>query len=161
MAYALESLLTIRTRREDTARGELVSARLKMSQAQQELETRKAELQAYEATREDRRNRIYSAVIGRVVTQSDLELAREGVARIDEEGNLRQNNVRHAQDRLRERETEVETAREGFVLATKNRMKLDEHRRDWMKQASLLEEYRQEIELEDFTGKKVQDDRYE
>lgn len=161
MAYALQSLLMIRTRREDTARGELVAARQRMSQAQQELSDRKAELQAYEATREERRNRIFSTIIGRVVTQSDLELAREGVARIDEEGNLRQNNVLRAEDRLREREQEVDTARNGFVIATKNRMKLDEHRQDWMKQESILEDHRQEIELEDFTGKKVQDDRYE
>lgn len=161
MAYVLQSLLMIRTRREDTARGELVTARQKMAAAQQDLADRKAELQAYEQTREERRNRIYSTIIGRVVTGRDLEMAREGVARIDEEGNLRQNNVLRAEDRVREREAEVDAARAGFVVATKNRMKLDEHRSDWMRRAQLLEDYRQEIELEDFTGKKVQDDRYE
>lgn len=159
MAYALESLITIRTRREDTARGELVAARLKLSQAQQDLEDRKSELRAYEETRESRRNRIYSTIIGRVVTQTDLEMAREGVARIDEEGNLRANNVVQAEGRVKDREQEVDTARADFVVATKNRMKLDEHRSEWMR--GYLEEmdHRQEIELEDFTGKKVQDDR--
>lgn len=160
MAYVLQSLLTIRTRREDTARGELVAARQKMAQAQQELSVRKAELQAYEDTREARRDRIYSAIIGRVVNPTDLEMAREGIARIDEEGNLRANNVLRAEDVVREREQEVEAARADFVVATKNRMKLDEHRLDWQRQALSLEDYRQEIELEDFTGKKVQDDRY-
>lgn len=159
MAYALESLITIRTRREDTARGELVAARLKLSQAQQELADRKAELRAYEETRESRRNRIYSTIIGRVVTQTDLEMAREGIARIDEEGNLRANNVLRAEDRVKEREQGVDAARADFVVATKNRMKLDEHRSDWMKTFLKEMDHRQEIELEDFTGKKVQDDR--
>lgn len=159
MAYALESLITIRTRREDTARGELVAARLKLSQAQQALEDRKAELRAYEETREARRNKIFSAIIGRVVTQTDLEMAREGVARIDAEGNLRANNVVQAEGHVKEREQEVDSARADFVVATKNRMKLDEHRSDWMRGYAAEMDHRQEIELEDFTGKKVQDDR--
>jgi hypothetical protein len=38
-------------------------------------------------------------------------------------------------------------------------MKIDEHRNAWQIAEIKEEEYRQEIELEDFTGKKVLDDR--
>lgn len=159
MAYALESLIKIRVRREDAARGELTAARLKMAQARSELETRKEELRAYEETKEERRDRIYAAIIGRTVGMGELEQAREGVSRIDEEGNLRADNVVRAEEFLKAREEDVATAREGFVAATKNRMKIDEHRSDWLRLEAAEDDRRQEIELEDFTGKKVQDDR--
>lgn len=159
MAYALESLIKIRTRREDTARGTLTAARLKMALAQNELDARKEELREYEATKEERRDRLYATVMGRAISPDALDLVREGISRIDEEGNLRANNVIRAEGVLRDRENDVNHAREGFVIATKNRMKIDEHKQNWLKIEGAEEERRQEIELEDFTGKKVQDDR--
>lgn len=159
MAYALESLIKIRTRREDAARGELTAARLRMSQAQNELLARKEELSEYEKTKEERRDKIFAAIIGRTIGSDDLELAREGISRIDEEGNLKADNVIRAEDVVREREKEVEVAKEGFVFATKNRMKIDEHRQTWLRMEEAENEHRQEVELEDFTGKKVLDDR--
>lgn len=161
MAYALDSLMKIRVRREDAARSELTAARMRMSQAQGELEARKEELRLYEETKDERRDRIYAAILGRAVSADELEMAREGVSRIDEEGNLKADNIVRAEGVLRDREKEVEVAREGFVLATKNRMKIDEHRNDWLIAEAAEEDHRQEIELEDFTGKKVSDDRDE
>ena len=159
MAYALESLVKIRVRREDAARGELVAAQLKVAEAENALEERKNDLFEYERTKEERRDRIYAAVIGRTVSADDLALAREGVSRIDEEGSLKADNVIRAEGVLKDRQNEAAAAREGFVLATKNRMKIDEHRESHLREQAAWEELRQEIELEDFTGKKVADDR--
>jgi citrate lyase beta subunit len=89
----------------------------------------------------------------------DLAMAREGVARIDDEGNLKADNVFRAEGVLKDRQREAETAREGFVVATKNRMKIDEHRENHLREEAAWADRRQEIELEDFTGKKVSDDR--
>ena len=159
MAYALESLMKIRVRREDAARSELTAARLKVAEAKNELEARKTDLREYDRTREERRDRIYAAIIGRPVTADDLAMAREGVARIDDEGNLKADNVFRAEGVLKDRQREAETAREGFVVATKNRMKIDEHRENHLREEAAWADRRQEIELEDFTGKKVSDDR--
>jgi type III secretion protein O len=153
--------MKIRIRREDDARSELTASRMRMSQAQSELEARKEELRRYEETKDERRDRIYAAILGRTVSADELEMAQEGVSRIDEEGNLKADNILRAEGVLREREKEVEAAREGFVFATKNRMKIDEHRNNWLMAEAKEEDYRQEIELEDFTGKKVLDDRDE
>ena len=161
MAYALESLMKIRVRREDAARSELTVARLRMSEAQNELDARKEEFRLYEETKDERRDRIYAAILGRTLRPDELEMAREGVSRIDEEGNLKADNIVRAEGVLRNRAKEVETAREGFVCATKNRMKIDEHRNNWLMDEVAEDNRRQEIELEDFTGKKVVDDRDE
>ncbi|MBE6396561.1 MAG: hypothetical protein E7046_06125, partial [Lentisphaerae bacterium] len=86
MAYALQSMLRIRTMREDRAATELTAARREVVRAQDVLAQRRNDLAEFESTKESRRDRIFDAVIGRAVSMDDLDLAREGVARIDEEG---------------------------------------------------------------------------
>ena len=158
MAYALQSMLRIRAMREDRAATELTAARREVSRAQERLSQRKRDLEEYEATKETRRDRIYEAVIGRAVSMEDLDLAREGVARIDEEGILKADNVVQAEADLQKCRNNAETSRQAFVSASKNRMKITEHRSIWEAEEAAEAERRSEMELEDFTGKKVVDD---
>ena len=158
MAYALQSMLRIRAMREDRAATELTAARREVSRAQEWLSQRKRDLEEYEATKEARRDRIYEAVIGRAVSMEDLDLAREGVARIDEEGILKADNVVQAEADLQKCRNNAETSRQAFVSASKNRMKITEHRSIWEAEEAAEAERRSEMELEDFTGKKVVDD---
>ncbi len=159
MAYALEQLLTIRNRREDRARGELQTARQAVSQATRDLEDRRAAWAEFEATKEDRRDRIYEQVIGHSLKREDLELAREGIARIDREGVLKADNVVRAREILAQKEAEAEKAKDAYIVTAKDRSKISEHKADWQREEMREAEYRQDIELEDFTGKKLNDDR--
>ena len=154
MAYALQSMLRIRTMREDRASADLAAARQKVRQAAQELEDRKEELRHFEETKEERRDRIYDAVIGHALKREELDQVLEGVARIDEEGVLKADNVTMAEGVLKEKKELAEKAREGFVRASKERMKITEHKSIWMAEEAKEQDRRQEIELEDFTGKK-------
>ena len=154
MPYALQSMLRIRTMREDRASADLAAARQKVHQAEETLEERKMELRQFEATKEERRDRIYEAVMGQSITREELDKALEGVARIDEEGVLKADNVTMAAADLKEKEQLAEKAREGFVKASKERMKITEHRAMWLADEAKELERRQEVELEDFTGKK-------
>ena len=94
MGYALQSLLRIREMREDRAVGELTAARQVVASARDTLHARQQELEQYEATKDDRRDRVYSTVMGRTVTRDQLDLVQESIARIDEEGVLKSDNVR-------------------------------------------------------------------
>ena len=154
MAYALQSMLRIRTMREDRASADLAAARQKVRQAAQVLEERKEELRVFEATKEERRDRIYDAVMGQAISREELDRVLEGVARIDEEGVLKADNVTMAAGDLKEKEEQAEKAREGFVKASKERMKITEHKAMWIAEEEKEQEHRQEVELEDFTGKK-------
>ena len=154
MGYALQSLLRIRLMREDRASSELTAARQAVPRAQEFLDARKRELETYNQTREERRDRIYASVMGRPVTREQLDLVQEGVARIDEEGTLKADNVARAESDLHTREKAAEDARGNFVLATKNRMKIDEHKADWLARDAKEQDARAEGELEDFTGRK-------
>ncbi len=151
MAYALQSLLRIRTMREDRASGELVAARQAVVAAKETLERRQHVLADYEKTRESRRDRLYDTVIGKAVTREQLDKVKEGVAKIDEEGVLKAEDVRRAQEELNAREETADRARSAYFAAAKGRMKIDEHRANWLNQERDEQERRAEGELEDFT----------
>ena len=156
MAYLLQPLLRIRAMREDRAAGELTAAKRAVAAAQDALAARKLELEDYLKTKEQRRDRIYDAIIGRAVTRDQLDIASEGVARIDEEGTLKEDNVRRADAELKKRETAAAAARAAFSLATKNKMKIDEHKAVWQEEEVRAQEQRAEGELEDFVVRKLE-----
>ena len=154
MAYTLQPLLNIRIMREDKATGELTAAKRAVRTAEVALEDRKRELSEFESTKEERRDRIYDAIIGITVSRDQIDMAQEGVARIDEEGALRLDNVHQAEGELKKRQSEAEAARAAFILASKSRAKIDEHKAEWAADEAKAAEARVEGELEDFTGRK-------
>jgi hypothetical protein len=154
MPYTLQPLLRIRMTREDRATGELTVARRAVVEAERTLEERRHELAEYEKTKEERRERIYEAIMGRPVSRDRIDIANEGVARIDEEGLLKADNVTRAEGELKDREAAAETARVNFAVAMKNRMKIEEHKSVWMADEASEQERRAEGELEDFIVRK-------
>ena len=96
----------------------------------------------------------FSQETGRTVSREQIDLANEGVARIDEEGALKADNVKRAEQERRQREEAAEAARRNLNLATKNRMKIDEHKAVWWREEAAEQEVRAEGELEDFTVRK-------
>jgi hypothetical protein len=152
--YALQPLLSIRMMREDRATGELTAARQALAAAEEALAARKRELAEFEATKDERRDRIYATVIGRTVSRDHLDMVKEGVTRIDEEGTLKADNVVRADAERKKREEAAETARVNLNIAIKNRMKIDEHRAVWLTEEAREQEARAEGELEDFIVRK-------
>ena len=158
MSYLLQPLLRIRTMREDRASGELSAARRELASAEAALEARRRDLAAYEETKEERRDRIYDAIMGRAVSREQIDLANAGVARIDEEGvlALKADNVARAEAERKKREEAAAAARRNLFMATKDRMKIDEHKGIWLAVEAAEEEHRAEGELEDFVVRKLE-----
>ena len=154
MSYTLQPLLRIRTMREDRASGELVAAKRNLAQAEEALAARQHDLEEWEKTKEERRDRIYDAIIGREVSRDQIDMANEGVARIDEEGVLKADNVKRAEGEVKEKEAAADAARANLNIAIKNRMKIDEHKSVWLAEEAKEQEARAEGELEDFTVRK-------
>ena len=140
--------------REDRATGELTAARQALVAAEEALAARRRELAEWEETKEERRDRIYAAIIGREVSRDQIDLANEGVVRIDEEGALKADNVGRAEDVVKEKADAAEAARVNLNIATKNRMKIEEHRAVWLAEDAKAQEARAEGELEDFIVRK-------
>jgi len=140
--------------REDRATGELTAARRALAEAEETLAARQRDLAEYEDTKEERRDRIYDAIIGREVSRDQIDIANEGVARIDEEGVLKADNVKRAEGVVKEKADAAEVARVNLNVAIKNRMKIDEHKAVWIAEEAKEQEARAEGELEDFIVRK-------
>jgi len=140
--------------REDRATGELTAARRALAEAEEALAARQRDLAEYEDTKEERRDRIYDAIIGREVSRDQIDIANEGVARIDEEGVLKADNVKRAEGVVKEKADAAEVARVNLNVAIKNRMKIDEHKAVWIAEEAKEQEARAEGELEDFVVRK-------
>lgn len=154
MNYPLQSMLKIRVMREDRAGTALTSARRARKLAADELETRRRERAEYQATKEERRDRIFAQVMGRPVGLDALDDVRTAVTRIDEEGVLLERAEQEAEDVLKQKVHAAESARVVFVGASRNRMKIDEHRKIWTAEMRIEEERAADAEMEEFTGKK-------
>ena len=153
MDYPLQSMLRIRTMREDRAGSALTAARQARTLAEAELGRRREERARYLETSEERRDEVYLQVMGIPVTMDQLDCVRDAVAKIDEEGVVLQRAEQDAEDALEARTREADAARRTFVLASRNRMKIDEHRNIWTEEVRIEEERAADAEMEEFTGK--------
>ena len=150
MAYALQSMLKIRGLREERAQAELVQAKAVLAQAERELQTRTDARIEYEAGKEERRDKVYEAVIGRTVKMDDLDRARSAVTLIDEEGILLAEAERKARTAFAEKESETERARVGLAAATRNKEKIVQHRRIWEEEDRRSRERIADGEMDEF-----------
>ena len=155
MAYALQSMLKIRGMRQDRAQTELAGARVARAAAERELVEKAETRRKFEETKEERRDKIFETVIGRVVSMDELDRARSAVSRIDEEGMLLLEAEHQAEHLLQKRDEETEAARVKFAVASKNKAKIDEHKSAWEEEDRKMQEMLADAEMEEFVGKKL------
>lgn len=159
MAYALQSMLKIRGLREERAQAELVQAKAVQAQAERELQKCADARGEYEAGKEERRDRVYAAVIGRTVKMDDLDRARSAVTLIDEEGILLAEAERKARTVFKEKERAAEAARGVLAMATRNKEKIVQHRRVWEEEDRRSRERIADAEMDEFAEIRRRNDR--
>ena len=148
--YALQSMLNIRLMREDRAQADLIAAKAVRSEAERELGRRAEDRLAFERTKEERRDRVYDAVIGRTVKMDELDRVRTAVSRIDEEGVLLAEAERKAEIAFKEKDAAAESARVGLALATRNKTKIEQHRAVWEEEDRRMRERLADAEMDEF-----------
>ena len=155
MAYALQPMLRIREVREDKAQTALAGARRVRREAERTREAREKDFAKFEETKEKRRDAVYNSVMNLVVPKEKFDLVIEGLARIDQEGVLLKDNVRQAEAVVREKLKLEDEAHGLYIVASRNRQKIVEHRAIWEEEDRRDREFRAEAELEDFAGRKI------
>ncbi len=158
MAYALESLLKIRAMREDRTGTELVGARRARAAAEKVYDEKTLARQQFEATSEQRREKIYDTVMTRIVTRDELERVREAVTQIDEEGVLLAKSEHEAKTVFETRDRETQEAKTRYTVAVKNKSKIDQHRLAWEVEDRKLQEMLADSEMDEFTGRRLVSD---
>lgn len=158
MAYALESLLRIRVMREDRAGTELTGARQAKTAAEHVLEEKTEARTAFESTKDDRRDKLYAAVMGQVVSMDDLDRVRDAVTTIDEEGVLLEEAESKAQADLEKKDQAAQAAKIRFMAAVKGTTKIDQHKQAWEEEDRKMQERQADAEMEEFTGRRMVSD---
>jgi len=155
MAYALQSMLKIRVMREDRAGVELTGARRARTAAEAVRDEKHETRETFDRTKEERRDRVYDTVMGRVVSMDDLDRARAAVTRIDEESVLLAEAERQAQEDLDKKSDEEAASHVRYIAATKNRSKIEQHRLAWEEEDRKMQEMLADAEMEEFTGRRM------
>ena len=150
MPYALNDLLKLRERREDTREQELQKAREHQRQMEEAYRQAKQRSDDFEKTRPEKIEHLYRAVLGQVVQRERLDRLKEAVAAIDAEALTLRRNAEEALRRSEEAAAAAETARAAYQMAVKNVVKLETHRDAWKQEAAVEEERNEEREQEDF-----------
>ena len=158
MSYPLQAMLKIRITREDRAATELTHARRERDTAERTRDEKQEKLRKFEETKEERRDRVFATVLGRTVTRDDLDQTREAVQSIDEEGLLLAEDERKAEAVLEEKTREAQSAKVRYVAAGKNREKIEIHRASWEDEDRRERERAEDLELEEFTGRKTEEE---
>ena len=155
MSYLLQPMLKIRTMREDRASTELASARRAKAAAEAERNRKNEELNVYLRTKDERRDQAFDAVMGLAVSRDRIDQVRETVAKIDEEGLLHERALSDAVKVVEEKTAGENQAHARFIDATREKMKIDYHRQQWEEEDRKEREARSELEMEDFTGRRL------
>ena len=158
MAYSLESMLKIRAMREDRAGTELTGARRAKAAAERVLEEKAEAHAAFETTREERRDKLYAALMGQVVSMDDLDRVRDAVTSIDEEGVLLEEAESRAKAELDKKDQAAQSAKVRYTVAVKNKAKIDQHKQAWEEEERKFQEMRADSEMEEFTGRRLVSD---
>lgn len=156
--YPLQAMLKIRAMREDRAGTELTSARRARDAAEEVRDEKSDARKKFEQTKDERRDRVYAAVIGKTVSMDMLDQARDAVTRIDEEGLLLQEAELKAIREFEQREQEADSAKIRFITASRNKMKIDQHKLIWAEEERKRQEYAADAEMDEFTGRRMSAD---
>jgi len=149
--YELQPVLVLREKREDKMQQALQAARRRTVEAVAVVEKAKKALDEFMATKDERIDKLYAAVLNKVVKQERIDQLKAAVAAVyAEELNFR-HSLEVAEENLEKCRQEEEKAHDDYVRATKNVMKLNEHREMWREQSTKEEEREEDKEAEEFT----------
>lgn len=148
--YPLESLLTVRQYREEGAKRQVRSAELALREAEDAVEARKKELEAYRIRRREEEDRRYEAIMNIPMSLEDLDAFKAGLARLAAGETRHEHAVADAEREVEKRRADIEKAREAARKASRNTSKIQAHKDIWKEDAKKEAERQEDLELEEF-----------
>ena len=147
--YVLDKLLDIREKRQDELVHQVATAKAATLDAQAQLEQEKQALKEFEKQKPERQNKLYAAVMNQVVQRKQLDALKLALAELEQEHLAAKERVEQAENMLRQRQQEQEQLQQELIDATKNKMKLDIHKEEWLEEDRKQEEHKAESDMED------------
>ena len=156
--YPLEDLLRVRRFREEAAATEAMLRRRAVVEAEEDLQSRKRELEEYTHWRIRREAELYDQILGQQIQMKELDDLKLNVQILRAREDAYREQILTAKKTLADAETALTQATALHQTTVKDRQKIDEHRRMWQGEMEREAEARQEIELEDFRVRLIEED---
>jgi len=151
--YPLQRLLRLRSIREDKAAAEVTNRKRLLAEAIEEKKHREEELKKYRAWRIEREQELFEEIRGKEISQKELDEYKQELLRLRGKEVQLEESILEAQKHIEQCEREVETARDAYLAAVRERSKIEEHRTRWSEVEKIRLEREEEKELEEFVPK--------
>lgn len=148
--YPLESLLTVRHYREESAKRRVRNAESALREAEENIERKRKELEEYRCWRIEEEDRRYEAIMNVPMSLDKLDAFKAGLSRLAAGETDREQAVLDAKKQAETRRSELEKAREDAKTASKNTSKIQAHKDIWKEDAKKEAERKEDLELEEF-----------
>jgi type III secretion protein O len=152
--YPLAPLARVRGLREDAAAAELSARERAWLAAKQEILEREQALKDYIAWREEEEERRYAEILHQELSLKELDAFKSGLAALRERDNVLLEAVtlarRAEEDALKARDEAAAALRQ----ARKDKEKISAHKEIWQAFETREAERREDLEMEEFSGKK-------
>ena len=152
--YPLETLIMLRDRRYQDALNNQRQKKLLVEQTVRELDKARSELDEYKKWKVLEIARRYEQIMLSVQTQKQLATFHEGIASLDLKEHSLEEQIILKENALKKAQQDLELANLNVKNSNKALEKLESHKEIWLVLQKKLEEYKEDLELEDFRVKK-------
>ena len=149
-AYPLESLLSLRRFREDSAGRRVAAAQNDCRLAEEAVKSKEEALERWRVWYVQEVSRRYEGLIGHKTTIAGLEVFQKNLASLASEELEREMSLEEARKRVEASRRTLEETKKAALQARKSCAKMEKHRSLWMEEAKKLEEQAQDRALEEF-----------
>lgn len=154
--YILADILRVRKLRLDKAERELQQAKRLLNEAKENVNKAKKSLEDYKVFIEEETERLYNNIIKKQVHRGAVDDLHYELQALKNRLVDYEKNVENAVAEVLKAEQNCVEKRKLLDIANKNIEKLNSHKETWMAEALKLEEFNEDKELEEFTGKSSQ-----
>jgi type III secretion protein O len=150
MLYPLAGLLRIRDFRVDAGGKAMRAAEARVRVAQADLAEKEAEWERYRIWRREEVERRYQSIMDHTMARDEIDAFKAGLSTLADQELARETAVREAVSTLEKMRKVAWTARESWLVANRERQKIDYHRDNWRLLQAKEENRRDDAEQEDF-----------
>jgi hypothetical protein len=150
MRYPLIDLIRVRDFRVDARVKAMRAAETRLRAAQAQRDAREREWKDYKAWRKEEVERRYQSILGKTMTQGELDTFKAGLSALADEELAREERRMKADRAMEEARKEAKVARNDWLLANREREKILYHRDDWQKAQTAEMNRQEDLEQEEF-----------
>lgn len=156
--YRLEALLSARKIKEDSAARVARAAGFAVTEAKDRLEEAKLEYERYRLWRPQEEEKRFVEIRTRVLPQTDLDDYRAGIEALRQKELELEDAIETAKQAVLKAEEAEREAKRLLVVAARDKEKIAEHRKRWLREELKRQAEAEEKEMEDFTSRSLLED---